>query len=195
MDDNKFKINCREIYNKLNYSAYESFTRLIKIHYKKDLDYICIFNKTATRGGHNKIDIFITENCLKRIIINHCKCRSINIEYKDVTLNNVEIKYIEREITKEQSTIGFINKCFVHLNPFPQYYIFKNKKEYYSIDLYIEKYKLAIECDENNHKDRNPLKEKERTEFIMNKLGCKFIRFNPDDENFDIANVINEILL
>jgi hypothetical protein len=192
--DIKFKINCREIFNKLNYSRYNDFTHLIRINYIKDLDYITIPNKPSSRGGHNKVDYYITENCLKRIIINHSRCRNININYKDVKINNLEIKYIEREITKEQSTIGFIKKCFAYLDPMAQYYIYKNIKEHYHIDLYIEKYKLAIECDENNHKDRNPLKEKERMEFIINKIGCKFIRFNPDDTNFDITNVINTII-
>jgi very-short-patch-repair endonuclease len=52
---------------------------------------------------------------------------------------------------------------------------------------------LIIECDEFNHKDRNKKYELERQFFIENELNATFIRFNPDDNNFNILDVISKI--
>ena len=78
--------------------------------------------------------------------------------------------------------------------------VFKNenfKESYhigkYFVDLYFPDHKLAIECDENNHSDRDPIYEKTRQTYIENKMNCNFIRFNPDDKNFDIFEVISKI--
>lgn len=64
----------------------------------------------------------------------------------------------------------------------------------YSIDMYIHKYKLAIEIDENNHTDRDSEYEKNREEFIKNSLNCKFLRFNPDGKDCYISQLILDLL-
>ena len=49
--------------------------------------------------------------------------------------------------------------------------------------------------DEKGHTDRDGKKKKEneREEKIKEKLGCKFIRINPDAKNYDIFVEISEI--
>ena len=64
----------------------------------------------------------------------------------------------------------------------------------YSIDFYFHDYKLAIEIDENGHSDRSIDYEIKRQKVIKQELGCKFIRIDPDKEDFDIFRAINEIL-
>lgn len=64
--------------------------------------------------------------------------------------------------------------------------------ENYRIDLYFPDYKIAIECDEHNHKYQIS-EDIIRQEIISNKLDCIFIRYRPYDKDFDIYNVINEI--
>ena len=49
-----------------------------------------------------------------------------------------------------------------------------------------------VECDENNHIDRNQIEEKIREEFILS-LGNIIIRFNPNDSKFDLSLVLQEI--
>lgn len=63
----------------------------------------------------------------------------------------------------------------------------------YQVDLYFPDYSLVIECDEHNHKDRKQSYEKERQKYIEKKLNVTFIRFNPDDSDFDILDVISRI--
>lgn len=91
---------------------------------------------------------------------------------------------------KEDKNLSCIVKTFSGENMINQY----SKNIFpYRIDLYFPDYKLAIECDENGHKNRNKLYELERELYIKNQLKCKFIRFNPDDKEFNIFNLINII--
>ena len=62
----------------------------------------------------------------------------------------------------------------------------------YRVDLYFPIFRLAIECDEHGHKDRDKKYEEQREKHIK-KLGITFIRFNPDDSEFNILDVVAKI--
>ena len=74
---------------------------------------------------------------------------------------------------KEQDSIHAILKTFKGENMVRQYSVGT-----YRIDLYFPKYKLAIECDEHGHSDRDQEYDQTRQHYIEDKLGCKFIRLN-----------------
>ena len=63
----------------------------------------------------------------------------------------------------------------------------------YRIDLYFQDYKLAMEIDENRHSNRYIDYEIKKQKVIEQETGCKFIRIDPDKEEFDIFRAINEI--
>ena len=48
----------------------------------------------------------------------------------------------------------------------------------FRIDVYINKFLLAVEIDENGHADRVIIFEKKRQEALQKKLGCKILRIN-----------------
>ena len=48
----------------------------------------------------------------------------------------------------------------------------------FRIDVYFNKFLLAVEIDEKGHTDRNLVFEKKRQESVEKKHGCKFIRIN-----------------
>ena len=56
----------------------------------------------------------------------------------------------------------------------------------YKIDLYFCDYKLATEFDESGHKDRSIDHEIKTQKAKEKELDCKFIRIDPDEENFNI---------
>jgi very-short-patch-repair endonuclease len=91
--------------------------------------------------------------------------------------------------TKEQEFIGAIRKAFSHLSMEPQFRIGD-----YRIDLYLTSLKIAVECDERGHSDRDGSKEVARQAYIENQLGCRFLRFNPDAKDFCIYDTINELM-
>jgi very-short-patch-repair endonuclease len=91
--------------------------------------------------------------------------------------------------TKEQEFIGAIRKAFSHIPMEPQFRIGD-----YRIDLYLTSLKIAVECDERGHSDRDESKEVARQAYIENQLGCRFLRFNPDAKDFCIYDTINELM-
>jgi very-short-patch-repair endonuclease len=100
-------------------------------------------------------------------------------------------QYMEIEtivFRKEQEYISAIKETFYYMKCKSQFPVGS-----YYIDLYIKDFNLAIECDEFGHTDRDPIYEEERQKFIEDKLGCHFIRFNPDEPNFSIFRVIGDI--
>ena len=95
-------------------------------------------------------------------------------------------------MSKEESVTIKIIKTFSNQKILPQ-----NSVLDYQIDLNFLEHKLAIEVDEKGHTDRDEKKENEREEKIKKELGCKFIRINPDAENYifvDIGKIQNHII-
>jgi len=91
---------------------------------------------------------------------------------------------------KESETIGAIMKAFKSEKMRTQYPVYT-----YKVDLYFPDYDLCIECDENGHDDRSEKEERRRQRRITKKLKCKWIRFNPDADDFNIYDVIHQIFL
>ena len=57
------------------------------------------------------------------------------------------------------------------------------------------KYKLAIECIELDHHDRDIGYEVEQQKHIEKLFNCTFVRFNPGAKDFCILDVVNEIFV
>jgi very-short-patch-repair endonuclease len=90
---------------------------------------------------------------------------------------------------KEQKYIQMIKEAFSHEQMKLQYIVSN-----YNVDLYFPQYRIAVECDEHGHSNRDPYYEQEREEHIKTKLSCVFLRFNPDDPCFSIFKVINSLI-
>jgi very-short-patch-repair endonuclease len=88
----------------------------------------------------------------------------------------------------EASHIGNIRKAFKDVLSIDEYAVGK-----YNVDLYFPSLNLVIECDQNNHNHYNRQTEKERENYIKDKLGCTFIRFNPDEPGFMVGDIIYQI--
>ena len=94
-------------------------------------------------------------------------------------------------LTKEQQTLSTIANVFKTEKYEDQFKIGK-----YYLDLYFSEYKICVECDENGHSDRKPHKERERMDFVNKNLEIdddNWIRFNPDEHDFDMSKVIGQI--
>ena len=140
------------------------------------------FAKISTKGGKQNM-IILQINDIKKLLQN---CRSIN---KDKIISSLNINLDIIYECKEASYLKIISSSFKYFSQ-----IFQYKIGIYRIDLYFPKYKLAIEVDENNHKDRCEIYENKRKRYLEKQLGCKFIRFNPDEEKFNIGNIISDIM-
>lgn len=97
---------------------------------------------------------------------------------------------------KEREYLNVIKAAFSDYTCIQQYYVSKEDSRGYFIDLYIygKDKNIAVEVDENGHASYDNQFEKERENYIKSVLGCEFVRFNPDDKNFNIGNVISKIM-
>lgn len=168
---------------KLHSTKKGKLLRHIKKNYKENIHYITFNNNdSTTKGGRPKIECYITEEAFDLINI------SFNFRNKYIPTLSNNIKCINVIMSLETQTIGFIANSFMETcNIQKQHKIGK-----YKVDLYFLDYKLVVECDENNHNDRNPIQEKIREDYILS-LNNTIIRFNPNDENFDLSFVLQKI--
>jgi hypothetical protein len=60
----------------------------------------------------------------------------------------------------------------------------------YKIDMYVPKFKLAIEVDEVGHTDRNVEYERTREEYIKNNLTTNIFRINPNDQHYRSSKML-----
>ena len=91
-------------------------------------------------------------------------------------------------MTQEQSILSKIVTLFSAEEIILQHNVLSSRT-----DAYFPKYKLAIEVDEQGNNDRDIVYETERQKAIEKDLGCKFIRNNPANENFNIFVEIGKI--
>jgi very-short-patch-repair endonuclease len=136
-----------------------------------------------TNGGPQSV-LYLSENGLKRVLANSRK-NEANDLMKALGLNVHHIKYscIEADVLRA------IEETFVGQEMIKQYSVDK-----YFIDLYMPKNKLAIECDEHNHKFQEE-KDREREKKIKELIpDIVFIRLNPDSDDFNVYHGLNMIL-
>ena len=118
---------------------------------------------------------------------------TFNLKYRYLTkindnITHVNITHVNILMNIENQTIGFIENSFKNVIDVRRQYSFGK----YRVDLYFPIVKLIIECDENNHKDRNKIYEKERETFLLSQKNT-IIRYNPNDKLFDLSIVLREI--
>lgn len=141
---------------------------------------------------HPKLDpktILLTRDGVVEILVKTRKRISPDILH---ILKKFNIDTTNRKcLTKEQQTLTSIANTFKTEKFEDQYKIGK-----YYLDLYFPDYKIVVECDENGHADRKPENERERMDFVNKKLNIddsNWIRFNPDEYDFDMSKVIGRV--
>jgi prophage antirepressor-like protein/very-short-patch-repair endonuclease len=171
---------------------YENYQQSLRINIDKDdkitakklrkLENIKEIEKLKGEQPHT---IFINFNGFRNIIIKSRKPISIPLAKK------FNIDLLTKIQCKEAQVLNYVIQLCKIKNII---YDLQFSCGDYSIDMYIHKYKLAIEIDENNHSDRDPEYEKNREEFIKNTLNCKFIRFDPDGKDCFISKLLLDLL-
>lgn len=181
LDIKIFNKNLEDIVPILKVKRKDRIVSFTEKHFKEFIHYVKIKNNLKKHGGNNKIDYMLTEETFTLIK------NSYNLKNRYVTkIGN--FNHINIIMSLENQTIGFIENSYKDT--------FKIKRQYsmnkYKVDLYFIKYKLVLECDENNHKDRNPDYEKEREDYILS-LGNTIIRFDPNNKLFDLSLILSEV--
>ena len=162
-----------------------AITKHLKKNYKENIHYIIEknnFKNTLKYGGQNQMVFMLTESTCDLLK------NSYNLRNRYIVDVSDQVKCVNIGMCIENQTIGFIEKAYNAILNVKRQYIFGK----YRVDLYFIDYNLVIECDENNHTDRDPIQEKVREDYIIS-LGNKIIRYNPNISSFDLSNVLSEI--
>ena len=100
----------------------------------------------------------------------------------------------EKIVLTSRKEIEFIDQLEESLKPFNLTGVRQYKVASYRIDYYIPSLNLAIEYDENDHKNYSYEAHEGRQKEIEDTLKCRFIRVTDDNSNnFNVGLVIKEI--
>lgn len=185
VNDYKFIKNLEELL-KIFDSQKVRLVEFLKNNFKENIHYIITkahVHKKLGNGGHNKINYLLTEETYNLVK------NSFNLKHRYLTKINDNCNHINLLMSLENQTIGFIENCFKGIYPLKRQKIFGS----YKVDLYFFDFDLIIECDENNHNDRNQIYEMDRELFLLSNKK-NIIRYDPNHKKFELSIIIREIL-
>ena len=161
-----------------------NLTSFVKKNLKHNVHYIQRSrpNELTRKGGQNCIHMWLTVEAFDLVK------NTYNLKNRYIKKINEKCGQVNMVMAIEAQTIGFIENAFSSALKLKQQ---KRMGSYY-IDLYFEDYNLAIECDENDHVDRDQYNERTREDFLI-KQNITIIRYNPNVKHFDLSDVIREI--
>jgi very-short-patch-repair endonuclease len=143
------------------------------------------FAPHACADANDRKTMYINESGVRRMVLKSQKPQASQLA------KQLGIKEDTRYLRKEIEIVGFIEEVLTQsLIPFE----FQKRVANYRIDLYLPNQKLAIEIDENNHADRDARYEETRERRIKRELGCKFLRINPDANDFKLSSCVGRIM-
>ena len=165
--------------------GYKDPKRAITMHVPKDLCRVYSSFIEANTGANSNYQNtrYINTKGVRTLIAKSKTIESIAYAAK----LGVDTCHFKME-TAEMATIEYLTTVFEGEQMEQQFSVGRFK-----IDLYFTDYKIAVECDEYHHKDRDAQMELERQEFITKQLGCRWVRFNPHHKTFSMAKVANSV--
>ncbi len=164
-------------------------SREIAERFGKDHDKVC----RTIRNIIKKNPEFINEFILSYYI----SARGRTYQYYLLTNNGAKIltNKFKYNIRSARFEYKYLNEIQDFLDVMNIFYIRQYSVDKYKIDLYIPKYNIAIEIDEEEHKYKKDYDFK-RQEYIEDKIHCRFIRINEGESCGNmIARIVKELKL
>jgi very-short-patch-repair endonuclease len=161
-----------------NVLAFNNIRMHLKAYNSSERKY---FEKQTSRGVKNAT--YLSVKGLQKLLTKSRKA-AVN-KFAQVLGINV---YTNKFTCVEADSIDIIEKTFSGEDIIKQY-----KVGQYYIDMYLPKYRIAIECDENHHKNRQNQDDEREKDIREHISDIVFIRFCPYDDEFDIYKVLNEV--
>lgn len=190
MEDSKFCKDITDILVYINTRKDTLIRSLNNLGLEENIDYVRINEKKEKKIGRPSYTLYLTEKSYQQLLV----YLHLNVRKKVSSLDNSvlsSMNYVKRYLPKETEILDFV---YDTLSP-----IYNIRKQFkvlsYFIDLYFIDNKIAIECDELDHKYRDDAYEEKREQDISINLGCKFIRFNPDATDFKVSSLMTKILI
>lgn len=169
--------------------GYSNPTKAVSMHCKNGIKEIIPTKnrKEYSKARNAQTMILIPENDLYRLIQ---KSKTKSEIYKNNFISWLLNEKLIKDnilVVETRDEIEFLDKLEESFKPFN----IKGIRQYnvltYRIDYYIPKLKIAIEYDENDHKNYTYEQHELRQKDIEKELGCEFIRIS--DNNTDAYNI------
>jgi very-short-patch-repair endonuclease len=151
------------------------------IHYTKS-PLTVVRDTKKQNGGHNRIVYMLTEEAFELFK------NSFNFRNKYIVAASEKAHVVRFSMCIEGQTIGFIENTYRGLRAMSRQF----RIGPYFADLCFTDDLIVIECDEYGHHDRSAAEEMVREDFIKNQ-GYAMIRYNPNEAEFDLSDVLNRI--
>jgi hypothetical protein len=166
-------------------SKKSNIVRYLRNNFKEGVHFTCSTRACIKHGGGNKCIYMLTDSAFD--LINSTYNRRSRYIVESGSITNVNLL-----LPIQTQTLGFVSKCFNEIYTC----IHEYKIGKYRVDLCFYEMGIVLECDENDHSDRDEIYELQRELFIISN-GYKLIRFNPNDTEFTLCklfNVVNKYL-
>ena len=182
----EFTRDLEELVHQFNTQKF-NLQRHLEKNYRENVHYVKYHVKTISpdikqHGGNNRIVYMLTEEAFE-LFNNSFNFRN---KYLVTVAENAEI--IKFPMCIEGQTIGFIENAYRGLRAMSRQF----KIGMYRSDLCFTNDFIVVECDEYGHSDRPAADELVREDFIKNQ-GYAMIRYNPNEHDFDLSDVLNQI--
>ncbi len=162
-------------------------SREIAISYKKRHSSIL-----RTIGKITKKNPEISRYFIESSYISKDGRRLIQYEMDDIGVDIIKNRF-KYNVRSARFEYKYLNEIQDFLNLMNIEYIPQYPVDNYRIDLYIPKYNLAIEIDEEEHKYKKDYDLK-RQSYIENQIHCKFVRVNEGEScGCAIAKITKEL--
>ena len=158
----------------------------LKKNYRENVHYVIIKRRKEDkqkRGGQNYIGYMLTETTYNMVK------NTYNLRIRNIVDVVDCVKQMNLVMCIEGQTLGHIEKCLDGIAVMKRQYRIGT----YKADMYFPEHHIVVECDENNHNDRDNDYEIKRHNFIL-EAGNHIIRYNPNEKDFDITTIVNAIL-
>ncbi|WP_371538428.1 hypothetical protein OG210_21995 [Streptomyces sp. NBC_00466] len=136
-----------------------------------------VFGETGPRG--RTLTTAVTLDGLKRMVGNSRRASSMNLAAE----LGMEMVYVPTPETEVLRILAAALK--------PLEFVEEHRVGEYTVDAYLPGINVVIERD-RSLLDRNA--EWWRQTFIEDRLGCSFVRFDPKRRDFNVGDIVNQIL-
>lgn len=150
------------------------------------------FMKVKTNGGLQKMQV-VNKDGLFRILVS---TRKINKDKKEKIYKWLTGYSFDQNMTscKEAEFIDILSEVLLGFGIHADSIIKQYPVLDYRIDLYIDSLNVAIEYDENSHKNYTFKEHIGRQIKIENELGCKFIRVSNSNSNlYNVGYILKQL--
>lgn len=165
-----------------NKQSFTVFSRLKEKH--TEIDAQLTMYKFPGRGNRDTpvIAMANVDNLMKLVM----SSARVSLEKKRKILGDIE--YLPVRVYTEVEIHTNVKRALAHMDVRFQYVVGT-----YRVDMFLPAHNIVVECDEYDHPSYSESEDADRTEYISRELKCRWVRYDPYAEDFNIFDLIDRL--